>query len=142
MNESKFTEKLKDHLLKTYPGMLWQKHSDRFTAGIVDVECVYNGRTVWLEIKVRADIPTRKQINLVGMGQGKIQPLQLEFLSARVACGIGGYGVWHTPYGVSLWAPARLQFDVSTTLFKNKSVQLSDMIIPDFEHHGRLQEKV
>jgi len=135
MNETRFTAKLKEHLLRTYPGILWQKHSDRFTTGIADVECVFKGRTIWLEIKVKAGLSA--VVNLVGMGQGKIRPLQLEFLSARAARGIGAYGVWHTPYGVSLWTPARLQFDIGTELLKTTSVPLKDMIIPDFEHRSQ-----
>jgi hypothetical protein len=52
----RFTEtNLKKQLitaLSTFPNIYYRKLSDRFHAGLPDFIIVYNGKTVWLELKV------------------------------------------------------------------------------------------
>lgn len=37
--------------LRTRPRILWQRHEDRYSAGIPDLSGVFKGRTFWCELK-------------------------------------------------------------------------------------------
>ena len=89
MSEAKFTAEFKKSIKKLYPDAIYQKHSDRFTRGIADVEVVYYGMTYWFELKDR----TGKGGKLVGQASHQLEPLQVKFLTDRIKAGIEVYGL-------------------------------------------------
>ncbi len=90
MNESTFAGQIKKSLLAEYPGIIYQKHSDRFTAGIADAEIVWRGMTTWIEYKVLPKT-VNKEFPLIGNKHYQLKPLQYKFLMDRISAGIRGY---------------------------------------------------
>ena len=49
MTETQLKVKVQKYLKSI--GAFYFKHSDRFSAGVPDLSVVYNGRTIWIELK-------------------------------------------------------------------------------------------
>lgn len=90
MTETAFTRELQVSL-RSIPGVLVQKHSDRFTAGIADLEVVYNGQVTWIEVKDLTSIKSFKNFVLVGSKEHQVTKLQGKFLIDRINAGIRGF---------------------------------------------------
>lgn len=103
MTETTFTRELQASL-RSIPGVLVQKHSDRFTAGIADLEIVYNGQVTWIEVK---DLTSVKLSNftLVGSGKHQITKLQEKFLVDRINAGIRGFGIFKIKPKTAMMVP-------------------------------------
>lgn len=93
MTETAFTRELQVSL-RSIPSVLVQKHSDRFTAGIADLEIVYNGQVTWIEVKDLSKLKSLKDFDLVGSGKNQVTKLQEKFLTDRIKAGIRAFGIF------------------------------------------------
>ena len=72
---------VKHDSLKRYgKDLVWQRHVDRYTSGIADVELVYRGQTIWVEFKWLTKIPKKPRPL---MSNTLVAPLQVRFLEQR-----------------------------------------------------------
>lgn len=94
MTETAFTRELQASLRTISKDIVVQKHSDRFTAGIADLEIVYNGQVTWIEVKDLSKLKSLKDFDLVGSGKNQITKLQEKFLVDRIKAGIRGFGIF------------------------------------------------
>lgn len=112
--ESRFTSEVKKSLLETHEHIIIQKHADRYTAGIADLEVVHNGMTTWIEIKDwQAKLPVRDiHIQLIGSASYQLSKLQEKFLIDRINCGIKGYGLFRLTSNIAAAIPGNLLNDI------------------------------
>lgn len=59
--ETNFKIKVFRYLKSNYPGIWLWKISDKFTSGIPDVLCIYNGRHIFFELKTPKGSTTKLQ---------------------------------------------------------------------------------
>lgn len=115
--ETRFTGEIKKSLLQTHEHIVVQKHADRYTAGIADMEVVYNGMTTWLELKDwQSKLPIRNiHIQLVGQASYQLSRLQEKFLIDRINSGIRGFGVFRLTSKLAAAIPGNILNDIFTT---------------------------
>ncbi len=90
MNEHAFKAQLIKDLRKQLPAKAHiQKHCDRFTAGIPDLEVACSGMTSWIELKW-LKLPVRSTSN-VPLYPREVKPVQKADLMARRAAGQSAY---------------------------------------------------
>ena len=94
MTETAFTRELQASLRTISLDIVVQKHSDRFTAGIADLEVVYNGIVTWIEVKDLTSVKSLNDFALVGSGKNQVTKLQEKFLVDRIKAGIRGFGIF------------------------------------------------
>lgn len=101
--------------LARYPGLVWQRHVDRYHSGISDVEIVYQGMTTWCEFKFlrRWPIQVRPLVS-----PGFVTPLQARFLLARARAGIRSY----VYVGTVAPSGALVAFEVAATALREAVV--------------------
>lgn len=94
MTEHDVKRQLLLSLHKQLPGAFIQKHADRFTIGIPDLEIALNGVTAWLELKM-LHLPTRSntriRLDLVVMPAQRVQ-LKRRDEAGQVALVLLAYG--------------------------------------------------
>jgi len=61
MLEGEFTRRLKPEIEKRMKQAVVWKHSDRFTRGIPDLSVTWGSSTLWIEVKMEPEMPTKIQ---------------------------------------------------------------------------------
>jgi len=74
VNETGLKNRVKSYLVNT--GWIVFKISDRFTAGIPDLVCMKDGRTIWIELKTP---------------EGRVQPIQTWTINQIKSAGVEAY---------------------------------------------------
>lgn len=99
--ERSYTDRLMQTLNdKLPPPRLVLKHADKFTAGIADVSCSWNGSTNWIEVKrVRPGERLRSVVEMVQVVTG----MQLAAATKGRA-----FFVVYGPRYTELWTPAKV----------------------------------
>lgn len=84
--ETKANQALIKMIKAEFPKAIFQKHADRFTSGIPDLEyCLPRGIHGWIENKAIDQLPVR---GMSIVSQGLVKPLQVEYLSERARLGV------------------------------------------------------
>ncbi len=118
MTETAFTRELQASLRTISKDIVVQKHSDRFTAGIADLEVVYNGQVTWIEVKDLTSIKSFKNFVLVGSGKNQVTKLQGKFLVDRINAGIRGFVI------------CKINSKIASMIYANKLLSFS--VVTDF----------
>jgi len=81
--ETRYTNRIRKILKAELPGVKMWKHSDRFHGGVADLEVVFRGVTVWIEVKYLPKIAKRRWAG--------VTDLQLDCLLEHFEAGVPAY---------------------------------------------------
>lgn len=117
--ETKANKAVIAEIKRVFPKTVIQKHADRFTSGIVDLEVVLpGGITCWIENKF---IPSPPKRGIALVSERMVKPLQVEFLNDRakleVPCFVVVTSKIHNVWVFAVYDPRALPEKVKTCDF-------------------------